>query len=246
MLEHHRARSTVVAADSYNNSVSGRNRQMIGAAFMLKLTLVEEQSDQFYTRLYQEYKKLSIKDYGLTRQYQVYQNNDLIAELQTIPSGDNLEIQLTDSTNMDFLHWLRQTYNTKHGQRCYFTSVLDQLAFNVRGILPVILSAAEDSSNDGVIKQRLEQAVNGGLPELPSVKSNGAGRKPAGKETKEAKLKLLDLTEQVKSTTSCKNWEQAVARAYEMLDPKYQIWLDGIPAWPTVKGWRKLRNKPDE
>lgn len=70
---------------------------------------------------------------------------------------------------------------------------------------------------------------------------NGAGRKPSTPEEIAAKKKLLKLTE--KNRPKCRNYDEAIAKAYDQLDDDEKWLIDTIPAWSTVRGWRNL---PDE
>lgn len=72
-----------------------------------------------------------------------------------------------------------------------------------------------------------------------AIGGNGAGRKPATEKEREAKLKLLDLTERLKP--DYETFEQAVGHAYGELTEEEQFLLPDVPTWNTVRGWRKYR-----
>lgn len=69
------------------------------------------------------------------------------------------------------------------------------------------------------------------------------GRKRLTENEIEARLKLLELAEKLRPNHE--DYESTLLAAYEQLENKYNIW-EAIPAWSTVKGWRKYRKHSDE
>lgn len=99
-------------------------------------------------------------------------------------------------------------------------------------------SPAETGGDDIPIAQAATQT--GGAPEQAgggAPRRTRSGRKPATADEIAAKKRLVELVEQIRP--KCKNYEEAIPRAFEQLEESEQFWLVSIPAQSTVRSWRK-------